>query len=137
MNKRLQEQVDNVLNRLSVPITILDADSDRLPDGMPLSTLRLTEGEARTMLGSLYMAVPPLHIVLTCAEQQPGARDVLQLAAIASVWDELLMLFSLYNIGLFAAVTAISFAVFAALYAVVYRQTAGAYYAIVSGGRDE
>ena len=62
---------------------------------------------------------------------------MLQLAAIASVWDELLMLFSLYNIGLFAAVTAISFAVFAALYAVVYRQTAGAYYAIVSGGRDE
>mgnify|MGYP007130026219 CR=1 FL=1 len=49
----------------------------------------------------------------------------------------LLMLFSLYNIGLFAAVTAISFAVFAALYAVVSRQTAGAYYAIVSGGRDE
>lgn len=49
----------------------------------------------------------------------------------------LLMLFSLYNIGLFAAVTAISFVVFAALYAVVYRQTAGAYYAIVSGGRDE
>ena len=81
MNKRLQEQVDNVLNRLSVPITILDADSDRLPDGMPLSTLRLTEGEARAMLGSLYMAVPSLHIVLTCAEQQPGARDVLQLAA--------------------------------------------------------
>lgn len=49
----------------------------------------------------------------------------------------LLMLFSPYNVGLFAAVTAISFAVFAALYAVVYRQTAGAYYAIVSGGRDE
>ena len=49
----------------------------------------------------------------------------------------LLMLFSLYNIGLFAAVTAICFAAFAALYAVVYRQTAGAYYAIVSGGRDE
>ena len=49
----------------------------------------------------------------------------------------LLMLFSLYNVGLFAAVTAICFAVFAALYAVVYRQTAGAYYAIVSGGRDE
>ena len=49
----------------------------------------------------------------------------------------LLMLFSLYNVGLFAAVTAISFAVFAALYAVVYRQTAGAYYAIVSGGRNE
>ena len=47
------------------------------------------------------------------------------------------MLFALYNVGLFAAVTAISFAVFAALYAVVYRQTAGAYYAIVSGGRDE
>ena len=49
----------------------------------------------------------------------------------------LLMLFALYNVGLFAAVTAICFAVFAALYAVVYRQTAGAYYAIVSGGRDE
>ena len=73
MNKRLQEQVDNVLNRLSVPITILDADSDRLPDGMPLSTLRLTEGEARAMLGSLYMAVPSLRAAATCIAARSGA----------------------------------------------------------------
>ena len=64
-------------------------------------------------------------------------RTLLTVPVLSSVWDELLMLFALYNVGLFAAVTAISFAVFAALYAVVYRQTAGAYYAIVSGGRDE
>lgn len=45
----------------------------------------------------------------------------------------LLTLFSLYNVRLFARTTLISFAVFAAFYAVVYRLTSGVYYRIVSG----
>ena len=44
----------------------------------------------------------------------------------------LLVLFSLYNTGLFALTTLISFGVFAVFYAIVYRITARAYYNIVS-----
>ena len=49
----------------------------------------------------------------------------------------MLMLFSLYNVGLFVRTTLISFAVFAAFYGVVYRLTSGAYYRIVSGGAED
>ena len=48
----------------------------------------------------------------------------------------LLLLFSLTNVGLFAAATGISFAAFALLYALVYRRTSSAYYAIVSSSGD-
>ena len=47
--------------------------------------------------------------------------------------EKLLMLFSLYDTALFAATTGISFAVFAALYALVWRVTSRAYCAIVEG----
>ena len=42
-------------------------------------------------------------------------------------------LFGMYNTGLFAATTGVSFAVFAALYALVWRVTSGAYCDIVGG----
>ena len=45
---------------------------------------------------------------------------------------KMLTLFSLYNVGLFIRTTVISFVVFAAFYAVVYRLTSGVYYRIVS-----
>lgn len=45
----------------------------------------------------------------------------------------LLTLFSLYNVGLFARTTLISFAAFTAFYWIVYRMTSGVYYRIVSG----
>lgn len=44
----------------------------------------------------------------------------------------LLTLFSLYNVDLFARTTLISFVVFTAFYAIVYRLTSGVYYRIVS-----
>ena len=47
----------------------------------------------------------------------------------------LLLLFNLNNVRLFAATTAISFAVFALFYALVYRITSNAYYHIVSDAR--
>ena len=46
---------------------------------------------------------------------------------------KLLTLFGMYNTGLFAATTGVSFAVFAALYALVWRVTSGAYCDIVGG----
>ncbi len=45
----------------------------------------------------------------------------------------LLTLFSLYNVGLFARTTLVSFAAFSALYALVYLLTSREYYRIVSG----
>lgn len=81
MNKRLQEQMESVLGRLSVPVTLLDMDADTFPDGMPLSTLGLNDGNLRVVMGNLYVNVPNTRVVLMCPEQHPGARDVIQLAA--------------------------------------------------------
>lgn len=49
---------------------------------------------------------------------------------------KLLLVFNLNNLLLFAAVTAICFAIFALLYAAVYRITSNAYYNIVSGAKE-
>lgn len=46
---------------------------------------------------------------------------------------KILELFHLYNTGLFLLTTALSFAVFALFYIIVYRLTAGAYMSIVGG----
>ena len=50
---------------------------------------------------------------------------------------KLLILFNLDNRGLLIGTTAVSFAVFAALYALVYKLTGNAYYHIVADGRRE
>ena len=49
----------------------------------------------------------------------------------------MLRVFALKNVGLFAMTTLISFIVFALLYMIVYRVTAGTYYRIVSGAGEE
>mgnify|MGYP004664217057 FL=1 len=51
--------------------------------------------------------------------------------------ERILRLFNLNNVWLFAFATVISVAVFALLYTLVYRSTSNAYYAIVSGAREE
>ena len=63
----------------------------------------------------------------------PLAFAGLHLACAFPMIEKLLMLFSLYDTALFAATTGISFAVFAALYALVWRVTSRAYCAIVEG----
>lgn len=63
----------------------------------------------------------------------PLAFAGLHLAFAFPMIRRLLTLFSLYNVGLFARTTLISFAVFAGFYWIVYRLTSGAYYRIVSG----
>lgn len=50
---------------------------------------------------------------------------------------KLLLLFNLTNVTLFVATTVVSFLVFAAFYAIVYRLTSNAYYNIVSGAKKE
>lgn len=51
--------------------------------------------------------------------------------------EKLLMMFGLYNTALSLAVTAAAVVVFGVFYAVVYRITSNAYYAVVSGKREQ
>lgn len=51
--------------------------------------------------------------------------------------QKILLAFGLDNVRLFAVTTAVCLALFALFYTVVYRLTANAYYAIVSGAREE
>lgn len=49
---------------------------------------------------------------------------------------KILLMFNLWNTNLLMATTAVCFLVFGAFYALVYRMTSNAYYAIVSGARE-
>ena len=51
--------------------------------------------------------------------------------------EKILTMLQLSNVGLFAAVTLICFAVFAVLYMLVYKITSNAYYNIVRGAKEE
>ena len=72
IDKRLQDQIDGVLGRLSVSVTALDRDSEALPELPPM-----TDGVPASFRGQLYLSVKQPAVVLTCQENQPGARDVL------------------------------------------------------------
>lgn len=72
LDKHLQEQMDAVLGRLSVPLTAQERDSDALPELPPL-----TEGVPVTFRGQLYLAVKQPAVVLSCPDNLPGARDIL------------------------------------------------------------
>ena len=50
---------------------------------------------------------------------------------------KILVLFNLKDLGVLILTTILSFLVFAVFYMVVYRITSGAYYAIVSGAKEE
>ena len=67
----------------------------------------------------------------------PLALAGLHMAFAFPMIRRLLTLFNLNNIGLFAVVTLICYAVFALFYALVYRITSNAYYNIVSEARPE
>ena len=54
----------------------------------------------------------------------------------APIW-KLLQLFNLRNLSLVIGVTAAAFVCFAVFYALIYRLTAGAYYAIVAAGGED
>ena len=51
--------------------------------------------------------------------------------------SQLLRLFNMTNVALFAQTTLICFVLFGLLYMVVYKLTSNAYFSIVSGAREE
>lgn len=66
----------------------------------------------------------------------PLAWAVIHLAFAFPMIQKLLMLFNLVNLKLLIFTTGLSVVVFALFYTIVYRITANAYFAIVSGARD-
>ncbi len=87
----------------------------------------MTRREIRSSINSQLLTVFFLPLVLAG----------LHLAFAFPMIRRLLMLFGLFNVGLFVITTLISFGVFALFYGVVYRLTSNAYYAIVSDARPE
>ena len=87
----------------------------------------MTKKEIRRSINSQLLTVFYLPLVLAG----------LHMAFAFPMIRRMLMLFNLTNIGLFAVVTLISYAVFALFYALVYRITSNAYYNIVSEARPE
>lgn len=74
MDKRLQDQMEAVLNRLSAPVTVLENDPEQVPE-LPL----LSDGIPVAVRGQLYLVLQQPAVVLTCPENLPGARDILTL----------------------------------------------------------
>ena len=74
MDKRLQEQMDAALGRLSVPLTVQERDAESLPELPPQADV-----SPAAIRGQLYLAVKQPAVVLSCPENVPGARDILML----------------------------------------------------------
>ncbi len=73
-DRHLQERMENILKRISVPVSVLDreADSHHFES--------VTEGVIVEQNGSKLVAVPHTNIVLSCSASVAGAEDVLKLA---------------------------------------------------------
>lgn len=89
VDKHLMDQVETILSRLSVPVSVLDKDPDAsLSNNDMLFALRdLTDGVPQAVNGQLYLPVKQPSVILSCPERMPGARDVLILggALVASL----------------------------------------------------
>ena len=87
----------------------------------------MTKGEIRKSINSQLLTVFFL----------PPGLAALHLTFAFSIIQKMLALLGITDVPLFAAVTAISFAVFGLFYLLVYRITSNAYYNIVSGGKGD
>lgn len=81
LDKHLMDQMEAILSRLSIPVSILEKTVDyRMENGQNLALEELTDGVPQAVEGQLYFPVKQPAVVLYCQERLPGARDVLILA---------------------------------------------------------
>lgn len=80
-DRNLQERMDAILNRLSVPVTVIDLEYDAHALSEISGIDSLAEGAVTEINGMLYMRVPKSHIVLTSNAKDAAAKDVLLLAS--------------------------------------------------------
>ncbi len=80
MDKHLQERLEAVLSRLSIPVSVMERDGGmQLPGEIRTALKELTEGVPESLNGMLYLAVKQPAVLLSCPDKLPGARDVLLL----------------------------------------------------------
>lgn len=76
LDKYLRDQMETTLGKLSVQITVLDKDQPNLP----ASLLDMTDGLCQAEGDDLYMPVKQPAVILRCAREEAGARDILTIA---------------------------------------------------------
>ena len=79
VDKHLMDQMENILSRLTIPVTILDKDPEAWPSEHPAPD-QITDGMIQSIHGVLYIGITQPAVALCCEERLPGARDVLTLA---------------------------------------------------------
>lgn len=87
----------------------------------------MTKQEIRKSINSQLLTVFFLPLILAG----------IHLAFAFPIIQKVLVLFSIYNVGLFALTTVICFLAYALIYIIVYKITSNAYYNIVSGAKDK
>ncbi len=87
----------------------------------------MTKQEIRKSINSQLLTVFFLPLILAG----------IHLAFAFPIIQKVLVLFSIYNVGLFALTTVICFLAYALIYIIVYKITSNAYYNIVSGVKDK
>lgn len=80
-DRHLQERMESILNRLSVPVKVIDRDYDSNALAFIEGIDSLEEGVIRELHGVKYYAVPKTNIILSCDAFVAGAADVLKLAS--------------------------------------------------------
>ena len=79
-DRHLQERMENILSRLSIPVTVIDREYDGHALNGVAGFEDLQPGEVLSYGGAKYIAVPKTHIVLSCPEAAAGGAEVLKLA---------------------------------------------------------
>ena len=80
-DRNLQERIEEILNRLSIPVKVFDRESDFitlkgngwLGTGNDDNVIQIKQDK--------YLSVPKSKIVMTCSAALPGADDMLKLAS--------------------------------------------------------
>ena len=79
-DRNLQERIEGILSKLSVPVTVFDRDYDSHSMKLAADIDQMQPGEILDTAECKYAAVPKTHLVLSCDAQVPGAASVLKLA---------------------------------------------------------
>ncbi len=79
-DRHLQERMESILNRLSIPVAVIDGEYDANILQCLQSIDSSEEGAVFEQNGTKYYAVPKTHIVLSCGASIPGADNLLKLA---------------------------------------------------------
>ncbi len=80
-DRHLQERMENILSRLSIPINLIDRDIDTQAVAREPGLANLAEGTPTRLGSRIYVAIPRSRVVLSVAADQPAALDVLTLAS--------------------------------------------------------